>query len=127
MVAAPAACIMRSMSDFRLLLANEPRAYRETLAAVCRILRPAAEVCTVCSEELCQTVQSFQAHLVVCSRVTTAVEETALAWIELYPDHGVRSHVNVGGQHSTIEDIELEDILYIIDATERVTRLGEVR
>lgn len=115
------------MSRLRVLLANEPRAYRETLAAVFRALRPAAEIYAVCSDELCETARDFRAHLVVCSRATAAVEETALAWIELYPDYGARSHVNLGGRHSTVEDIELEDILCIVDATERFARLGEAR
>jgi hypothetical protein len=110
------------MSQLRILLANEPRAYREALAAVCRILRPDTEVCAVCSEELCDTVRSFCPHLVVCSRVTDSVEEWSLAWIELYPDYGHTSRVSLDGRRSTVEGIQLDDILHILDATGDLTR-----
>jgi hypothetical protein len=59
-------------------------------------------------------------HLVVCRRATPAVRRAAPAWIELYPDHGPLCSFSVGGQSSTVQGMNLADMLSLVD---RATRL----
>ena len=106
------------MGGLRILLANEPRSYRETLAAVLQTMRPATEVRTAEPNALGHELESFAPQLVVCSNLTPAVEADTISWIELYYDHGPLSTVSVGGNRSITEGIELPDLLSIVDRTE---------
>jgi hypothetical protein len=110
------------MSRLRILLANEPRSYRETLATAFRILKPYTEVFVVDPDELDAEVERLSPQLVICSRATETVEARSLAWVELYPGHGSVSVVSVGGERSTVAGIELGDLLLVIDRTETLVR-----
>ncbi len=112
------------MSSLRILLANEPRAYRETIAAALRMLRPKTEVRIVEPDSLDREFVRFASQLVVCSRLTSAVETGAFAWVELYPGHGPMATVSIGGERSVTEEIGLQDLLYIVDQTEVMAEAG---
>ena len=99
----------------RVLIANEPRSYREAIAAAIRRLRPRVEVILVEPDELDAGVERLRPALVVCSRATGRVERGVPAWIELYPDLGSRSVVSAGGERSTVEDMGLPDLLRVVD------------
>jgi hypothetical protein len=118
----PLLCNDYGMSRLRILLANEPRAYRETLAAALRILKPYTEVFVVDPDELDAEVERLSPQLVICSRATPTIEARSLAWVELYPEHGSISVVSVGGERSTVAGIELGDLLSVIDRTESLAR-----
>jgi hypothetical protein len=87
-----------------VLLANEPRAYRESIAQVFRLLRPNVEVMTAEPNDL--------------------VRERVPVWVELYPEYGTRSVVGMGEERSTIEEIQLSDLLSVVDRAERLTNYG---
>ena len=106
------------MCDLRILLANEPRSYREAMAGAFRVLRPGAEVFVVDPERLDAEVRRLGPQLVICSRTTPTVETRSVSWVELYPEHGCVSVVSVGEECSTVVGIELADLLWIIDQTE---------
>ena len=112
------------MSGLRILLANEPRSYRETLAAAFRILKPNTEVFVIDPDKLDGAVERLSPQLVICSRATPTVKTRSLAWVELYPEYRSASVVSVGGECSTIDWIELADILRVIDRTESLAREG---
>jgi hypothetical protein len=112
------------MSGLRILLANEPRSYRETLAAAFRILKPNTEVFVIDPDKLDSEVERLSPQLVICSRATPTVKTQSLAWVELYPEFGSVSVVSVGGVRSMIAWIELADLLRIIDRTESLARDG---
>ena len=99
----------------RILLTNEPRSYREAIAAGIRLLRPNVEVIVLDPDGLDAGVQRHEPDLVVCSRATDRVRHDVHAWIELYPESGTRSMVNVGGEEWTFEDIQLSDLLSVVD------------
>ena len=105
------------MDGKRILVACELQSYRQSLAAAFRELRPDVEVFEVEKEDLDQEVERLGPHLVVCSKLTTRVEDRAPSWVELYPNHGTRSVVNVLGERSSVEEIHLSDLLSIIDGT----------
>ena len=106
------------MDGLRILLANDPRAYRETLAAALQALRPDTEVRTTKLKALLHELESFAPQLVICSNLTPAVETNVLAWVELYSGHGPLSTVSIGGRRSVTSGIELPDLLSIVDCTE---------
>jgi hypothetical protein len=53
--------------------------------------------------------------LVVCTRLIACVEDHTPSWVELYPDSETHSVVSVLGEHSTVEKIQLSDLLSITD------------
>jgi hypothetical protein len=108
------------VSEIKVMVANEPRSYRETIAYALAELRPDIEVLVVEPEDLEEELLRVSPHLVVCSRVTKLVEREAPAWIELYPDFGPESVVAIDGQMSIYPDMDLEAVLSIVDETERL-------
>ena len=110
----------RENIKLRILVANELRFYREAIASALSALESLVEVIAVEPEELDGELERFAPHLVICSRVSAAVKERALAWVELYPDHGPLAFISIGGELSTVEGIELSDVLSIVDRTKTI-------
>jgi hypothetical protein len=98
-----------------ILLANEPRSYRQAIAGVLRALHPGLVVAETKQATLDRTLRRGIPQLVICSRATPSVQRDAPAWIELYTDHGPLSFVAVGRENSTVRGMELHDILRIVD------------
>jgi hypothetical protein len=103
-----------------VVLANEPRAYRESIAQVFRQLRPNVEVITAEPKELESHVVRLAPEMVIFSEATEVVRERVPVWVELYPGYGARSVVGVGEERSTIEEIQLSDLLSAVDRAERL-------
>ncbi len=108
----------RFMNGTRVLVACELQSYRQALAVAFRELRPSAEVFEAEEEDLDHEVERLGPDLVVCSRRTGRIEDRAPSWVELYPNHGTHSVVSVLGERSTVEEIQLCDLLSIIDRAE---------
>jgi hypothetical protein len=100
------------------LVACELQSYGQALAVAFRELRPAIEVFEVKEEDLDHEVERLGPDLVVCTRRTCRIEEGAPSWVELYPNHEAHSVVSVQGERSTVEEIQLCDLLSIIDRAE---------
>lgn len=106
--------------QIRLLMANEPRAYREVIAEAVRDLRPSIKVMTVEPGELDDSVSNFRPDMVICSAATEMVKKNVLIWIELYPEFSPKSVISVKGESSKIDEIQLADLLEILDRAERL-------
>jgi hypothetical protein len=104
-----------SGAELRVLLANEPRSYRESIAAVFRQLRPGLEVKVVEPEALESNVARFDPDVAICSRVTGAVRERVPVWVELYPEHAAHSVASEGGRRTEFAEIQLLDLIGILD------------
>jgi hypothetical protein len=98
-----------------VLLANEPRSYRQAIAGVLRVLRPDVEVVETEQASLDRELSRGVPELVICSRATPTVK-TAPSWIELYTDHGSRSSVSIRQQRSAVEGMEMDELLKIVDS-----------
>ena len=105
------------MDRQRILLANELRFYRQTMAIALQGLRPAAEVTAIEPESFEAEVERRRPHVVICSRNTPAVRRFFPVWVELYREHDASvSHVSVYGVRSkVVGGIDLGDVLSIID------------
>ena len=102
----------------RVLMANELASYRQTIALVLRELRPDVEVIEADSGNLNQQVLRMSPDLVICSRVTSLVRDRVPNWVELYPECQTLSTFCIGGERSTLDDVQLSDLLSLIDRME---------
>ncbi|MBA2533558.1 MAG: hypothetical protein H0V21_00950 [Rubrobacter sp.] len=106
----------------RVLMANEPRAYREGIAAVIGQLRPGVEVETVEPNALDTSIERFSPDMVICSKATAALKGGVRVWVELYPDNDASSVANIGGRRMEYAEIQLPDLLSIVDKAEELAR-----
>jgi hypothetical protein len=102
----------------RVLMANELASYRQTIALVLRELRPEVEVIETDSGTLNQQVLRMSPDLVICSRVTSLVRDRVPNWVELYPECRPLSTFCIGGESTTVDDVQLSDLLFLIDRME---------
>lgn len=99
----------------RVMLANEPRSYRESIAAVFRQLRPDLDLEVVEPEDLEDYLSDHAADVAICSHVTDEVRDLVPVWVELYPGHAAHSVVSERGTLTEFADIQLGDLLSIVD------------
>ncbi|MGB3635236.1 MAG: hypothetical protein WA982_14435 [Rubrobacteraceae bacterium] len=105
-------------------MANEPRAYRESISEALCALRPDVGVTSVQPGVLEKSVALHAPHVVVCSEVVPIVRETVPIWIELYPGHSSKSIVSIEGRRTEIEDIQLPELLSIVDRAYELAQLS---
>ena len=106
----------------RVLMANEPRAYREGIAAVISQLRPAVEVETVEPEALDDSIKRYAPDMVICSKATETLKGRVRVWVELYPENGAISVASIGGRRMEYTEIQLPDLLSIVDKAEELAK-----
>jgi hypothetical protein len=99
----------------RVLLANEPRSYRQAITGALQALRPDVEFEEVEPENLDAEVGRRDPQLVICSVATPAVQAAVSSWIELYTDHGSISSVSIHLEKSKVDGMEIPDLLQIVD------------
>ena len=99
----------------RVVVANEPRAYREVTAEVLGHLRPDVEFLLVEPGILEGEVSRLLPDMVVCDEASPAVRSVVTTWLELYPHGNPTSVFGTGDERSTIENIQLSDVLTLVD------------
>ena len=99
----------------RILMANELASYRQTIALVLREMRPDVEVIETDSGALNGQVLRVSPDLVICSRATSVVRERVPNWVELYPNCELVSTICVDGECSTVDDVQLSDLVALVD------------
>ena len=104
----------------RVLMANEPRAYREGIAAVISQLRPEVEIETVEPSALDASIERFAPDMVICSKATDALKAGVRVWVELYPENAAYSVASIGGRRMEYTEIQLPDLLSIVDKAEEL-------
>jgi hypothetical protein len=112
----------------RVLVTLEPRMYRQAIALALQSARPHSEVMLVPEESLDGQVHEFAPHVLVRGDFGQKIPEelsgmrgSLVCRVEvLYTDHmGVRVSV-VGGRSYTIEDATMDNLISIVDETERL-------
>ena len=98
-----------------VLLANEPRAYRDVLAMAIELQRPEVAVRVGDPLLLEDEIARWRPNLVVCSETVGAARRRATSWVQLYPN-GARFTVTAhGGRERVVQDFSLEDLLAMVD------------
>ncbi len=100
----------------RVLVANEPHAYRVALARALRELRPDVLVHPVDPAELDLLVAAVHPALVVCSRLSPAVQAHAGTWFLLPPPDQDGAAIDTGCQDRSFLSIKLPTVVAAIDA-----------
>jgi len=102
-------------AQIQILVGNEPRAYREVIAGALQALRPMVAISMIDPALLEAALAECQPALVLCSRLTAAIQSTARSWVLLYPDGDGRAVATVAGQERDIPGIDFEALLAIVD------------
>lgn len=103
------------MAAFRILVANEPLAYRETMAAALRCLRPDADIAEETSERLALAPPDLLPHLLICSDAALPDRIPAPAWLLLYAEGNPSVVVCLDGDRREFPDITFDDLLAVVD------------
>jgi hypothetical protein len=103
------------MSTFRILVANEPRSYRDAITQVLQAMRP--EFIAVSEEpaDLDDMLRRHEPTLVLCSRVTEWLLSNIPAWIILYPAGASLVVTSIGGNQHTLTDVDISHLLALVD------------
>ena len=107
----------------RILVALAPKMYRETLAHVLRTDRPNDQVRLSDPQTLDREASSFLPHLVVCNDNASEVHEevSVPSWVVIrYHDHLSASVFIDGQEPRLIQDIAIEDLVWVVDETQRL-------
>ena len=104
-------------ADIRVLVAFEDdyRAYRETIAAVLRVLRPDAEVKSNTIEALEVELERFDPQVVICSGHEDLESNGSRTWIELPLDPTQPTKICVDGGHLELTNPTVEALLEVIE------------
>ena len=105
------------MEQPRIVLANEPRAYRDVMAAAFRNLRPEMEIVTVEPDNLGAYLAESEPAVVVYSRQGDGMPPQVFAWVLLYPDGENRATVSVAREQTSYADMEFDQLLGVLDRT----------
>jgi hypothetical protein len=100
-----------------IVVANEPRAYREALARAFRVRRPDVPVFLAEPGGLDRAVLDRAPAVVVCSALSAVVRTRPRTWIVLYPGGEDRAVLSVAGVRRTFVGVELDALLATIDET----------
>lgn len=106
---------MDRTSSTRVLVATEPRAYREVMAGALQELRPGAEILLVEPDDLDAALTRLRPHLVVSSRSVETLPDCPIAWVLLYPSGATTALICVDGRRTTLGDLPFERLLSLVD------------
>jgi hypothetical protein len=104
-----------SILSVDVVVANEPLAYREVLAATLREIRPHVEMVVVEPDELDLATALHEPRLVVCSQLTDAIERGSGAWALLYPGGATWSELSFAGNRTRYSHVDLVQLLAFVD------------
>ena len=106
----------------RVLITVQPLMYREALALSIHNRRPDIEVLLGPEDSLDGEVERFAPHLLVRNDTDGADTERlagALCWIEILYSDSLNARVSFDGEVWEIEDISIDDLISLIEQTER--------
>jgi hypothetical protein len=111
----------RKVRKMRILVANEPRSYREAFTQAFQALRPHVESIAVDPDALDREALRLRPDLVVCERVTPTVETVARCWIELRVEGERLVSASKPRMPSGGGEVDLAYLLSFIDRSEAAT------
>lgn len=109
----------RIAKTIKMLLAVEPRAYREAIGLAIANLRPNVEVSVAAPEDLISEVTRLVPTLVICGLPDSEASEEVAAWVELKSPQGYwqKATVRIRDHRFELANVQLDDLLFIIDRT----------
>ena len=106
----------------RVLVANSPRMYRESLALSIQRTRPNFEVLIANPENLDGRVEGLAAHALVRDDdgVQTESPDGVVCWVGIIINDHLNARISVNGKISEIHDVSLDEFIAALDETERL-------
>jgi hypothetical protein len=98
-----------------LLIESELALYRDALSGFLAALRPSVPVQTVTLAELETAIACRRPWVLICSVVTTLIEDLVPRWILIHPSGESPSLVSVAGQRRSIAHPTIEELLHLVD------------
>lgn len=104
----------------RVLVANSPRMYRESLALAIQRHRPYFEVLVADPEDLGEEVERFGPQVLVRDDGGAGAEapEGVICWVGILIDDHLNAWISVNGRVSEIHDVYLEEVISALDEAE---------
>ncbi len=101
----------------RILVANSPRMYRESLALSIQRERPNFEVLIAAPENLNGEVERLAPHALVRDDdgVETTSPDGVICWVGIIIDNHLNARISVDGRISEVYDVSLKEFLAALD------------
>jgi hypothetical protein len=106
----------------RVIIAIEPRSYRQVIGKAIQALRPHLEVVVLEPDTLRAGVERLDPELVFADLPNTLVPTGRAAWVEFRPYEEPPVRICLAGRRWELEAVELDDLLSIVDKTEEHAR-----
>lgn len=106
----------------KVLIAIEPRSYREAIGEALRGLRPHLEVAVAEPEDLPEEVRRFEPALIMADRAETTLTAGKLGWVEFRPYEEPPAKICLGGRLRDLNEVDLPDLLSVIDEAEELAQ-----
>lgn len=107
-----------------ILVAIEPRSYREVIGEAIGGLRPQHKVTIVAPNSLRPTMDRLIPEVVISNRADSVSVDGTLAWVEFHPYARPEARVSLKGLRRELEEVDLEDLLAIVDEVGELSRNG---
>ena len=106
-----------------MLIAVQPRSYRQVIGQTIQALRPHIEMVVLEPSTLGARVTRLDPDLVFADRPDDAGVPTGRpAWVEFRPYEEPPARVCLAGRTWELEEVELSDLLSIVDEVEELSR-----
>jgi hypothetical protein len=105
-----------------VLIAIEPRSYRQVIGRAMQALRPHIEVVVLDPDTLEAGVARLGPDLVFADRPAASSSSGGPAWVEFRPYEEPPARVWLAGRTWELEEVELSDLLSIVDEAEELSR-----
>ena len=105
-----------------VLIAIEPRSYRQVIGQTIQALRPHVEVVVLEPSTLEAGVARLKPELVFADRPDVSAPTGRPAWVEFRPYEEPPARVRMAGRTRELGEVELSDLLSIVDEAEELSR-----
>jgi hypothetical protein len=105
-----------------VILAIEPRSYRQVIGKVIQALRSHIEVVVLEPDTLRAGVTRLDPALVFANQPDTFIPTGRAAWVEFLPYEEPPAQICLAGRRWELETVELDDLLSPEDQTEELAR-----
>ena len=104
----------------RIVMAVEPRAYSEVIGNALQELRPHAQVVILEPDGVDQALARLDPDLVICDGCVSSNPNGRAAWVEYDPFEEPPGMVSLDGDHTELEELNLEDLLRVVDKVDEL-------
>jgi len=115
---------VRTDEKVQVIVAIEPRSYRQAIGQAIQALRPHVEVIILEPGTLRAGVTRLNPELVFAACPDTFVPTARSAWVQFRPYEEPPARICLGGRSWELEEVELDNLLSLVDETEELSRRG---